>query len=180
MKTSLFNILSPVFPGRTPPSMHTYRRNWTNDDDDYRADGAVRRSAYREDAHGAVSGFGLRCRSRRHDEGPYARGMSVRPGSFDGPLRRHGRPGPQPPHQLQFALEIDVMRQLDMLQEPRRLDVVAMHQDEFLVLRGRALILLAQLLPAQRAIHQRHGDGLALGLAKDQSIATGELRRLGF
>src|SRR3990167_7348550 len=74
--------------------------------------------------------------------------------------------------QLQFGLEIDVMRQLDMFQKARGLHVIGMHQHEFLILRGRTDVLLAQFLPAQGAIDQGHGDLLALGLAKHQPIAT--------
>jgi hypothetical protein len=71
------------------------------------------------------------------------------------------------------------MRQLDVFEEPRRLHVVGMVEDEFRVLRGRADVVLAQFLPPQRAVHQRHGNRLALGLAEDQPIAARELGRLG-
>ncbi len=84
--------------------------------------------------------------------------------------------GAQGPDEAELALEVDVMRQLEMLDEAGRLDVVGMRQHEFLVLRGRD-DLLAELLRAQRAIDQRHRHGLALGLAEDEAVAGGELRR---
>jgi hypothetical protein len=80
---------------------------------------------------------------------------------------------------VQLGLEIDVVRQLDVLDEAGRLDVVAVHQDEFLVLRGAPVLSSPSSCPAQRAVDQAHRDGLAFGLAEDQAIAAGELRRLG-
>jgi hypothetical protein len=71
------------------------------------------------------------------------------------------------------------MRQLDVFEKPRRLHVVGVVEHEFRVLRRRAHVVLAQFLPAQRAVDQRHRDRLALGLAKDEPVAAGELRRLG-
>ena len=71
------------------------------------------------------------------------------------------------------------MRKLDMLDEAGGLYVVTMGQNEFLILRRRAGIILAKLASAKRAVHQRHGNGLALLLAENQSITTGELWRFG-
>ena len=71
------------------------------------------------------------------------------------------------------------MRQLDMLQKSGRLHVVGMHQHEFLILRRCARVILAQLFPAQGTVDQAHRNRLALGLAEDQAIAAGELRRFG-
>ena len=68
------------------------------------------------------------------------------------------------------------MRQLEMLDKPRRLHVVGMRQHEFLVL-GRRRALLAELIRPQRPVDQRHRHGLALELAEHQPIAAGELRR---
>ena len=81
--------------------------------------------------------------------------------------------------QLQFGLKIDVMRQFDMLEEACGLHIVAMAEDEFFVLGRGAGEVFAKLSPAQGAIDQRHGDRLALRLTGDETIATGELRRLG-
>ena len=44
----------------------------------------------------------------------------------------------QLPHQAELGLEVDVVRQLQMLDEAGRLHVVGMREDEFLVLRRRA------------------------------------------
>ena len=52
-----------------------------------------------------------------------------------------------------------------------------MHQDELLVLRRRAGVVLAQLGPAQAAVDEAHRDGLAFRLAEDKAVAPGELRR---
>jgi hypothetical protein len=68
------------------------------------------------------------------------------------------------------------MRQLQVLDEAGRLDVVGMRDDEFLVLR-RGGDVLAELLGAQRPVDQRHRHRLAFALAEDQAIAAGELRR---
>ena len=68
------------------------------------------------------------------------------------------------------------MRQLEMLDEPRRLHVVGMRQYEFLVLGGRGA-LLAELIRSQRPLDQRHRHRLALELAEHQPVAAGELRR---
>ncbi len=65
-----------------------------------------------------------------------------------------------------------------MLDEAGRLDVVAVVQHEFDVLRRRGDVL-AELLRAHRAIDQRHRHRLALGVAEHQAVAAGELRRRG-
>ena len=67
-----------------------------------------------------------------------------------------------------------------MLQKSRRLDIVGVIQHEFRVLRRGADVVFAQFLPPQRPIDQRHGNRLALGLAKDKAIASRELRGFGF
>ena len=72
------------------------------------------------------------------------------------------------------------MGQFDVFEEPRSLNVVGVIENEFSVLSRRALEIFAQFFPAQRAVDQGHGDRLALRLAKDQPVASGELRRLGF
>ena len=58
-----------------------------------------------------------------------------------------------------------------------RPEQVATHR---VTLRWRAGVVLTQLLPAQGTIHQGHGDGFALSLAKGQAIAARELRWFGF
>ena len=58
---------------------------------------------------------------------------------------------PHVPDQIQLRLEIHVMRQLQMLDEPRRLHIVRVRNDKFLVLRRRDDIL-AEFLRPQRAI----------------------------
>ncbi len=50
----------------------------------------------------------------------------------------------QLPEQREFGLEVDVVRQLQMLDEAGRLHVVGMRKHEFLVLR-RALALLGDI-----------------------------------
>ena len=79
-------------------------------------------------------------------------------------------------HEVEFGLEVDIVRQLQMLDEAGRLDIVGVRDDEFLVLRGGDDIL-AEFGGAQRAVAERHGHRLALALAEDQAIAAGELRR---
>src|SRR5260221_302351 len=86
------------------------------------------------------------------------------------------RGGAQAPDQVQFGLEIDVMRQLQMLRKAGRLDVIRMVKDEFLVLR-RCRYFLAEFIGAQGAVDQCHRHRLALALAKGEAIAAGELRR---
>src|SRR5262249_42714949 len=73
-------------------------------------------------------------------------------------------------------LEVDIMRQLQMLDKAGRLHIVRMRQNELLILRGREH-LLAELAGAQRAVDQRHRHGLALALPESQAIAAGEARR---
>src|SRR5689334_8876547 len=77
---------------------------------------------------------------------------------------------------LELALEIHVVRQLKVLDEPGRLDVVRVIQHELHVLRGRG-DLLAQLFGAHGAIDQRHRHGFSLAKAEHQAISAGELRR---
>ena len=86
--------------------------------------------------------------------------------------------GAQPAQQVQLGLEIDVVRQLQVLHEAGGLDIVGVGQHEFLVL-GRRRDRLAQLPRPQRAVDQRHGHRLALGLAEDEAVAAGEVRRRG-
>ena len=68
------------------------------------------------------------------------------------------------------------MRQLQMLDEARRLHVVGMGQHELLVLRGR-LDLFLQLGCAQRAVDQRHRHGFAFAMAEAKPVAAREPRR---
>ena len=70
------------------------------------------------------------------------------------------------------------MRQLQVLDEAGGLHVVGMRDDEFFVLRG-VVHVLAQFAGAQRAIDQRHGHGLALGLAEDKAEASIACRQVG-
>src|SRR3984957_8092988 len=83
---------------------------------------------------------------------------------------------PQLAQQSQLGLEIYVMRQLQMLDEAVRLDVVGMREHELLVLR-RPLALLGELVGAQRAIDQRHRHRLALALAEHEAVAAREAWR---
>ncbi len=50
-------------------------------------------------------------------------------------------------HQAELGLEVDIVRQLEVLDEAGRLDVVAVGDDELLVLR-RCVLLLAELAGA--------------------------------
>jgi hypothetical protein len=84
--------------------------------------------------------------------------------------------GTHAPHQVELGLEVDVMRQLEMLDEACRLHIVAMRQHEFLVL-GRRDDVLAEFACPERPVAQRHRHRLALGLAEHEAIPTGELRR---
>ena len=68
------------------------------------------------------------------------------------------------------------MRQLQVLHEARRLDVVGMRQHELLVLRRRGG-RFGEFLGTQRAIDQRHRHGLALAMAEGEPVAARELRR---
>ena len=68
------------------------------------------------------------------------------------------------------------MRQLQVFHEACCRHAVAVADHEFLVL-GRRDDALAELLGAQRPVHQRHRHGLALGAAEGQAVAAGELRR---
>ncbi len=85
--------------------------------------------------------------------------------------------GTQAPHQAELGLEVDVVRQLQVLDEAGRLQIVGMREHELLVLRRR-LDLLAELARPQRAVDQRHGDRLALAVAEGEPVAAGEPRRL--
>jgi hypothetical protein len=79
-------------------------------------------------------------------------------------------------HQVELGLEVDVMRQFQVLDEAGRLHIVGMRQHEFLVL-GRRDDVLAELACPQRPVAQRHRHRLALGLAEHEAVAAGELRR---
>src|SRR5271165_4200699 len=63
-----------------------------------------------------------------------------------------------------------------MLDEAGRLHIVAVRQNEFLVLR-RALALLAEFVGAQRAVHERHRHRLPLALPESEAVAAGEAGR---
>ena len=45
------------------------------------------------------------------------------------------------PHQIEFGLEVDIMRQFQMFDEAGRLHIVGMRNDEFLVLCRRDDVL---------------------------------------
>ncbi len=79
-------------------------------------------------------------------------------------------------NQTELGLKVDIVRQLQVLDEAGRLHVVAMGNDELLVLRGRGDILI-QFVRAQRPVAQRHGHGLAFRLTEHQPVAARELRR---
>ncbi len=66
-----------------------------------------------------------------------------------------------------------------MRNETCRFDVIAMHQYELFLLRGRFYVLVV-FGSAQGPINQGHAHGLALGIAKGQTVAARELRRLIF
>src|SRR5262249_35781430 len=68
------------------------------------------------------------------------------------------------------------MRQLEMLHEAGRLDVVAVIENEFFVLWRRAR-RLAELARPQRPVDERHRHRLALGVAERQPIPARELWR---
>ncbi len=90
-----------------------------------------------------------------------------------------GELAPELAHEAELGLEIDVVRQFQMLDEAGGLHIVRMRQDEFLVLRG-SFPLLAEFLCPECAIDQRHGHGFALGMAEDEAVAAreaGGLRR---
>ena len=70
------------------------------------------------------------------------------------------------------------MRQLQVLHKAGGLETVAVREHKFLHLCGR-LDRLAQLIGAQCPVYQAHGHGLAFAVAKRQTIAARELRRLG-
>src|SRR5271165_3131853 len=63
-----------------------------------------------------------------------------------------------------------------MLDEAGRLDIVAMRQNEFLVLR-RALALLGEFIGAQGAVDERHRHRLPLALSESETVAAGEAQR---
>src|SRR5262245_45519600 len=68
------------------------------------------------------------------------------------------------------------MRKLEMLHEPGRLDVVAVVQDEFVVLR-RTAGRLPELAYSEGASGERHRHRMALGVAERQPISARELGR---
>src|SRR5271165_7437104 len=63
-----------------------------------------------------------------------------------------------------------------MLDEAGRLHIVAVRQNEFLVLR-RALALLGEFIGAQSAIDERHRHRLPLALSESEAVAAGEARQ---
>ena len=79
----------------------------------------------------------------------------------------------QTAHEFQFRLKVDVMRQLQMLHEARRFDVIAMREHEFDVLRRRAQ-RFAEFLGAQCAVDERHRHRLALRVAERETVALRE------
>src|SRR5215813_197705 len=74
-------------------------------------------------------------------------------------------------------MEIYVERQLQMLDESGRLDVVRVGQDELLILRRRA-DLLTVLARTQGPVDERHGHCFALALPERKTITAREARRL--
>src|SRR5690606_27302625 len=79
--------------------------------------------------------------------------------------------------EIEFSLEIHVMRQFQMLDKPGRLHIVGMGNDEFLVL-GRCRHIRIEFPHAQCTVAERHGHGLAFALAENQTVTARELRRL--
>src|SRR3546814_462106 len=77
--------------------------------------------------------------------------------------------------ELQLRLEVDVVRQLQVLHEAGGLDAVGVVEHELLVLR-RILDAFIQLARPQRAVDQGHRHGLALAVAEGEAVAAGELR----
>ena len=77
--------------------------------------------------------------------------------------------------QFQFGLEIDVVRQLEVRDEARGLDVIRVGQHKLFVLR-RASNVLAVVRCLQGAVDQRHGHRLAFAEAKHQPVAAGKVR----
>src|SRR5262249_11716684 len=84
---------------------------------------------------------------------------------------------PQLAQQGELGLEIHVVRQLQMLDEARRLHAVAVREHAFLVL-CRRHGLLAELTRTQGAVEEGHGHGLAFTVAEGETIAARELGRL--
>src|SRR6185312_15554203 len=78
--------------------------------------------------------------------------------------------------QSQFRLEVDIVRQLEVFDETRRLHIVGMRQHELLVL-CRRQHLLTEFAGTKRTFHQRHGHGLAFTLAEGKTVAAGETWR---
>jgi len=94
---------------------------------------------------------------------PYGLFPRLRPGHA-----RHGVAWSAP---VRIGKIEDVVGQFDMLQNPSP-EYCRLIQHEFLVLRGCATELsLANYLPAQRAVNQRHRDRLALGYMPNQPIS---------
>src|SRR5690606_23056916 len=81
--------------------------------------------------------------------------------------------------QIQFGLEIHVVRQLQMRNKTTRLNVVAVHKDKFFLLGGR-FDVFAVFIGPQGTVNQRHAHSLALGVAEGQAVAPRKLRRLVF
>ncbi len=63
------------------------------------------------------------------------------------------------PRKVELGLEVDVMRQLQVLDEAGRLDIVGMGEDEFLVLRRRR-----DSSPNSRARSARSTSDIAIAL----------------
>src|SRR5476649_227233 len=78
--------------------------------------------------------------------------------------------------QLEFGLEVNVVRQFQMLHEARCFDVVAVIEHEFRVLRRRRNGL-AKFLCAQGTVYQRHRHGLTLRVAKREAVPLRERGR---
>src|SRR5690349_14796992 len=82
----------------------------------------------------------------------------------------------QPTDQAELGLEVYIVRQLQMFDEPSCLHVVAVGNHELFVL-GRRDDVLAELASAECAVTERHRHRLALSLSEDEAVASRELWR---
>src|SRR5262249_17036273 len=83
----------------------------------------------------------------------------------------------QLPQETELGLEINVVRQFQVLDETSRLHVVGVAEDKLLILRGRAGYF-AEFARPKRAVHQRYRHSLALALPERKPVAARETRSL--
>jgi hypothetical protein len=108
------------------------------------------------------------------------RALGPRRGSFRR-LPHLFRPGlaPQLPDQFQFGLEVDVMRQLDVFEKPVAWMLSAWESTNSSSCAGAPALSSPSSSQRSARSTSAHRDRLALGLAEDQPVAAGELRRFG-